>query len=136
MQCPACKSDNVRSFGSIYESETIDSDVSGTATVFNNNYQQQATVASSKQGVTQSRLAQRCSPPEMPSRVAGVIGGIVIAVAGYLFGGWAYIFVVIGLGVSVFSWDISDKMWEYEAQLSKWERMWYCYKCGKDYEVQ
>lgn len=125
MQCPKCNSDNTQRLEVIYEQ--------GTQNIASTNHS--GSSDSSRFGVSQSKLAQKVSPPKGESW--GFF--IILVVIGLLCLGFSSIGVkIFGLllvagGIYGIYSAIKFNLKEYPDLYQYWKKSWYCNKCGNIY---
>jgi len=139
MNCPKCNSENTQTLSVIYEGGTnVTQSTSKTRAGGFLDPVPSITAKTKSTSVTQSKLAQKSNPPEKKKitiQVGVTIFGILLVltsfgsqfnISGFLFaliltggfGYWSYIL-------------IKYNKEEWPLLLEKWEKSWYCHKCGE-----
>ena len=134
MQCPKCKSENVRRFSIVYEEGTFHGTSHGTTE--NSSYE--------NDHFSQTPLAKRCSPPIEPSPgyILGVISFLAALIFGFKFGNllngfwwgvFAFFVVLMTLGLFWRRILAKQSFVRYSIQMNEWQHSWVCIKCGTDF---
>jgi hypothetical protein len=160
MRCPSCESENVRRLSAVWEEGSYtETTVSRTSTKGSSNVWgggQMGRVDNRQSGTTrstttgQSKLAERARPPEQDTPILYGLKALGMGAVVIFFGGAGIAvatsdpvaFVVMAVAAGLLVWHVLSRLrrglafnhGEYPALRERWERSWWCSKCGEIYD--
>lgn len=146
--CPECGSDSTQKAKVLYESGTSTS-ISTMAGIGVGTGGKVGVGVGAGRGSSQSELAKKLSPPAKPASIALGVFYITLAIITFIFviifftigeiGGGVLFMLVAGIfgmvGYSKIKKE-NDKEASYKDEFAKWERLWYCVRCGHTFYVE
>jgi hypothetical protein len=138
LNCPKCKSENTQTLTVIYDGGTnVTQSTSKTSAGGFLNPIPSITAKTKSTEVTQTKLAQKATPPEKKKitiQVGVTILGILILLSsfGNKFDIGLFLFsIVLTGGFGYWSYiRMKYNKEEWPQKLETWEKSWYCHKCG------
>jgi transcription elongation factor Elf1 len=146
--CPECGSDGTQKAKVLYESGTSTS-TSTMAGIGVGTGGKVGVGVGAGRGSSQSELARKLSPPAKPGSITPgviwIIGGIIMFVmaiqffpAGAVGAGVFFVLVAGGFGMLGYRGIKKEngKRASYNDKYAKWDRLWYCVRCGHTFYIQ
>jgi hypothetical protein len=142
MKCPKCQSENTQRLQVAYESgtsnidthsKTVGGGLGGTSLGGGAAY-------TNTTGVSQTRMAERASPPEKKGTAIAVGAAIVFSLPAYLFlSNGSFMWGILFLSLIAGAVWLAKEWIKYNSNVwpglyDSWKKSWVCHKCGNIYQ--
>lgn len=143
--CPECGSDSTQKAKVLYESGTSTSTATMAGIGVGTGGRVGVGVGAGR-GSSQSELAKKLSPPAKPGSIAPWVFIIILAIIIFIIAiqigdiGAGVFFILVAGGFGMLGYrgikKEDDKGASYNDEYAKWERLWYCVRCGHTFYIQ